>query len=348
VFVFHEYQKRTQAKTDARTAAAEAAQARTRSEELEQLMAFGQSLANSLDRPALQQTLWKFVPTFTGNRRFWILARKGDRWDALLRDTDDARPIEEAELLAMRAVSPDGGLPGSAPADDDDVCFPLVAGGVPVGVIGVCSVPRLSSEDRKALGAAAALIAISVRNMQMFLEMREMSLRDGLTGCFNRAHAIETLDAELRRSRRSSRPVSIVMFDVDHFKTINDQLGHLRGDELLQQIGQRLTKIVRATDVRCRYGGDEFLIILPDTPALGAEQVAECMRRELGSLVISAGDRSMPITVSIGVATATAGDRSPAALIDRADDALYQAKRGGRDRYCTAAPATPPLALVRS
>jgi diguanylate cyclase (GGDEF)-like protein len=353
VFVFHEYQKHAQAKADARAAAAEAAQARTRSEELEELMAFGQALANALDPATLQQSLWKYLPRLARNRTFWVLTRRADRWDALLHDAAEQRTLDKLEQLAVRAVSPQTcRVDPDGVVEEEDFCVPLVAAGGPVGVMGVRNVPPLNAEERKALGAAGALIAISVRNMQLFFETKELSLRDALTGCFNRAHGLETLDSELRRGRRSGRPVSILMFDVDHFKNINDQLGHLRGDELLQRVGIHLTRVIRSTDVRCRYGGDEFLIILPDTPSVGAEQVAECIRKELATISVASEGGTVPVTVSIGVATSVMTDRSASSLIERADAALYQAKRGGRNRYSVApnpAHAVPPapLQLVR-
>jgi diguanylate cyclase (GGDEF)-like protein len=352
VFVFHEYQKHSQAKADARAAAAEAAQARTRSEELEELMALGQALANALDPATLQQSLWKHLPRFARNRTFWVLARKGDRWDALLHDAGEQRTLDQLELLAVRAVSPQTcRVDPDGIVAEEDFCVPLIAAGGPVGVMGVRNTPPLGAEERKALGAAGALMAISIRNMQLFYETKELSLRDSLTGCFNRAHGLETLDSELRRGRRSGRPVSILMFDIDNFKAINDQYGHLRGDELLQRVGIHLTRVIRSTDVRCRYGGDEFLVILPDTPAVGAEQVAECIRKELASVAISAEGKIVQSTVSIGVTTSDVADRSPATLIERADAALYQAKRGGRNRYSVSAATasgTAALQLVRS
>jgi diguanylate cyclase (GGDEF)-like protein len=180
-----------------------------------------------------------------------------------------------------------------------------------------------------------------VRNVHLFLETREHSLRDGLTNCFNRTHGLETLELELRRARRMRQPLSILMFDIDHFKTINDQLGHLRGDDLLRAVGAQLTRVTRSTDVRCRYGGDEFLIILPDTHVLGAQQVAENLRREIGTLAMVAGDRRVAITASVGVAAASSAETGVTALIERADDALYRAKRSGRNRFCVAGPVEP-------
>src|SRR5262249_56397969 len=165
---------------------------------------------------------------------------------------------------------------------------------------------------------------IAVRNVQLLEETRERGVRDALTGCVNRAYALEALDKELRRAKRSGRPLSILMFDIDHFKTINDQMGHLCGDALLADVGAQLNRVLRTSDVKCRYGGDEFLVILPDTPAVGAEQVAECVRRELATLTVSSGAHTVHASVSVGVAASLSGDRSAAALVERAGPGLDQ------------------------
>jgi diguanylate cyclase (GGDEF)-like protein len=340
VFIFHEARKRQQVKADARAAAAEAAQARLRSAELERLMTFSQALANALDPTLLQQALWRHLPSFAGERESWVLTRKPDRWETFLDDTTAIRrrPLEELEALADRALSvetPDARLVGIG--EGDVICFPMVAGGVVVGVLGVDDGASITSDQRKALGAATGLIAIAVRNVQLLLETREHSLRDNLTNCFNQSHGLDTLDGELRRARRSRQPLSILMFDIDHFKTINDELGHLRGDDVLRGVGAQLTRVLRSTDVRCRYGGDEFLIILPDTPLIGAQQVAESVRREMTNLAMVAGGKTIPVTVSVGVAAAGPAELGVTALIMRADDALYRAKRAGRDRCSVAA-----------
>jgi diguanylate cyclase (GGDEF)-like protein len=340
VFIFHEARKRQQAKAEAAVAAVEAAQARKRSEELERLMTFSQALANALDETTLQHVLWRYLPAFTGEREFWLLTRGLDRWRAFLRDTTVVRskPVEELESMAERALSPDtlqeARLEGHA--DGETVCFPMIAGGAAVGVLGVHDGSTLNRDERKVLGGAAALVAIAARNVQLFLATRESSLRDGLTGCFNRGHCLDALDGELRRAKRKRQPLSIVMFDIDHFKMINDELGHLRGDDLLRAVGAQLIRVLRSTDVRCRYGGDEFLVILPDTPLLGAQQVAECLRREIATLAIVAGDRRFAVTASLGVAVAAMDDLGVTALIERADEALYRAKRAGRNRFCVA------------
>ncbi len=301
VFMFHEARKRQQTKADAAAAVAEAAQARLRSEDLERLMTFSQALANSLDPATLQQALWRYLPAFAGERECWVLTRRPDRWEAFLQSTARRGSLEQCEAIADRAHLPktldEARLLGIV--DGDVLCFPLVAAGVAVGVLGIQDGATITSDQRKALGAATGLIAIAVRNVQLFLATREYSLRDGLTNCFNRGHGLETLDGELRRTRRSRQPLSILMFDIDHFKTINDELGHLRGDDLLRAVGAQLTRVLRSSDVRCRYGGDEFLIILPDTPSIGAQQVAESVRREMATLAMVHDGRTIPVTVSV-------------------------------------------------
>lgn len=342
VFTFHQYRKRAQARADALAATADAALARTQSHTLRQLMTFSQALTNALDQSALQQVLWRHLPALVCDRRFWVLARKGDRWEVLLQDaTANPRSLELLERLATRTLGREGSAleHDSSRADEGhEACFPLLAGGTVVGVLGISSTPPFTDEERDVVGAAAALMAIGVKNMQLFLETRELSLRDGLTGCFNRGHGLETLDAELRRARRAGSPLSILMFDIDHFKAVNDRFGHLRGDELLGAIGALLGRVTRSTDVRCRYGGDEFLLILPETPVVGAQQVAEGLRKGIADTWMAAGDE--PTTISIGIAAVTPGELDAKALIRRADEALYRAKNAGRNRLCVAVSAS--------
>ena len=309
VFIFHQYRKRLLSKAEAKAASADAVRARVRSEELERLMTFSQDLARVLDVAMLQQVLWTNLPLLTRTRGFWVLARTGGQWQEVIQD---ATPTQKRSMDVLASMA-DTVLSKSAPFGRSER-----------GRIGsrrpLLSLARrrrggrrawhrtddiAARDDRKTIGAAAALIAIALRNVQLFGETREQSRRDRLTGCFNHQHCLETLDVELRRARRSGRPLSIVMFDIDHFKSINDDLGHLRGDEILRAVGAQLTRLLRITDVSCRYGGDEFLIILPDTHVAGAEHVAETLRREIATLVIAAtAERVLPVTASIGVATA--------------------------------------------
>jgi diguanylate cyclase (GGDEF)-like protein len=336
-FTFHQHRKHMQATAQARAAAADAAVARRQSKTLQQLMALGRDLANALDAEALQQVLWRHLPALAPNRRFWMVLRRHDQWQTVLcsGSTDD-RHTDELEQLAARTLRGDGPMvePGRA-------SFPMLAAGSVVGVLGVDGAPALTEDEQNSLGAAAAVLAIGVRNMHLFLDTRELSLRDTLTGCFNRAYGLEALDNELRRARRTGLPLSIMLVDVDEFKTINDTLGHLRGDEVLARMGAQLSAALRSTDLRCRYGGDEFLVILPETPSLGAQQVAEAIRQSVAQTPIGEDDPTT-ITLSIGVASAVPGELDAKALIARADQALYQSKGAGRD--CVRVAIPPSLA----
>lgn len=351
VFVIHQYRKRDQARGEALAAATEAAQARQRSEDLERLMSLGRSLADALDRSTLQQVLWRHLPTFVLDRPVWVMVPSDEDWDVFIKgESSDGVSDDTLSRLAAQAVA--GSTPvgaTAAPDTGEHAMFPMSAAGTTVGVLIVGNAGArtpLTADERTVVGAAAALIAIAVKNVQLFAQTKELSLRDALTGCFNHAHALETLEGELRRSRRSQGPLSILMFDIDHFKTVNDEFGHLRGDELLREVAARLQGMVRSTDVRCRFGGDEFLVILTDTPVLGAQQVAETIRLEMAKIVVSAGDRQVGVTISAGVAAALPAEMDPKALIGRADEALYRAKRGGRDRFCVAFPPAGTSAMT--
>jgi diguanylate cyclase (GGDEF)-like protein len=335
VFVFHQTRKRQLAKADARAASAEAALAHRRSAELEQMVAFGQALANALEPAALKQTLWRHLATFARDRECWVVVRRGQQWDMLLPDESgsDAADAQVSLAAAILGRERAAGAHVEGVLESNVLCYPLVASGAAVGVLGVEDAGGLQADERRALGAVAASLAIAVRNVQLIQTMRESSLRDSLTGCFNRGHAVEAVERELRLVRRTGRPVSILLLDIDHFKSINDQHGHLRGDDVLRAVSAQLSRTLRSTDVRCRYGGDEFLVILPDTPVLGAEQVAECLRREIGAMAIGDGAAAFSITISLGIAGSAPEVVDAARFIERADAALYQAKRAGRDRW---------------
>lgn len=349
VYVFQQYHKWQDAKAEAAAAAAEARQAQEHSHELERLVNFGRALAKALDVPALQQVLWQRLPQFVQERDIiWVLMCGAGKWEPLVQEIAP-HPRETADKLvdlATRALAIACEDEAHAEGDflDGHLCFPMLVGERPVGVLGVRQGREaLTPAERRALGAAAALLAIAVRNVQWFQENRNNSLRDSLTGCFNRAYGMETLDAQLRLAKRGSWPLSIIMFDIDGFKGINDHFGHLAGDALLAGLGRQLGNVLRASDIKCRYGGDEFLVILPETPLTGAEQVAEALRREIARLRHPV-DHSLSISASLGVASVADGEVDVKALIARADDALYRAKRAGRDCVEVAAASLPGAA----
>lgn len=207
----------------------------------------------------------------------------------------------------------------------------LVQFGQAVGVLGVRPHGPLPADRRRVLEAAAALLAVSVKNAQLFREVKENSVKDPLTGCFTKAHSMDVIDAELRRARRSQTPVSMIMFDIDHFKDVNDRHGHLCGDAVLSVIGKRMKDVLRGSDLKCRYGGEEFLVLLPETPLHGARRVAETLRREIAERPVHWAGETLTITASFGLAQTLPGEVNVEAVIARADQALYRAKDDGRN-----------------
>lgn len=348
MFIFHQQANRREMRAEAAAAAIEADLARARAEELELLMLFGQALARTLSMDGLRETAWQHLPRLAGTADVWVLLQTGAGWERLT-DTGCSRWADgEIEKVADQALAspPDRLASGEGIDQGGHTCFAMTAGSRVLGFVGVLAPTRHVDVLRKT-AAAAALLAISLRNVQLFAEVRDTSVKDSLTGCFNRAHALEILEGELSRGRRSNAPLSIVMFDVDYFKQINDGHGHSCGDAVLAAVGHRVRTVLRRSDVRCRYGGDEFLVVLPETGESGALRVAEWLRAEIEQIRINGATRVSP-TISVGVATAHAGEMTAAALIERADRALYEAKAAGRNCVRAATPGGRTIAAMSS
>jgi diguanylate cyclase (GGDEF)-like protein len=207
----------------------------------------------------------------------------------------------------------------------------LVADGNTPGMLGIGRRASRPMSDRVAL-TATTMLAGTVQSVLALEKLRQDSVQDPLTGCYTRAHALELLEGNLSRANRTGFPVSIMMLDVDEFKAINDRFGHVPGDAVLAAVGTQLHKRLRRSDVRCRLGGDEFLVILPDTALEDALGVAENVRQAIESLVIPSIRGRVRVTASVGVAASPCGSAvDVAAFIDRADVALYRAKQAGRN-----------------
>ncbi len=161
-----------------------------------------------------------------------------------------------------------------------------------------------------------------------------MTIVDGLTSAHNKRYLLETLEREIPRSRRHHRPLSAVMFDIDHFKKINDTYGHLAGDYVLKEIAVLVKSRLRPDDIFARYGGEEFCAVLPETPVPGAGAIAEDLRRRIQERRFVFENESIPVTVSLGAAELT-NEMDVTAFLKAADEKLYEAKRSGRNRVCT-------------
>jgi diguanylate cyclase (GGDEF)-like protein/PAS domain S-box-containing protein len=169
-----------------------------------------------------------------------------------------------------------------------------------------------------------------IKNLQE--QLREQAIRDVLTGLFNRRYLDEVLERELSRAMREGHPLTVMMLDIDHFKKLNDTYGHQAGDEVLKALGNMLRQNARTEDIPCRYGGEEFLLVLPNMSLADARVRAEQWRAKFEALHIVFGQFSMAGTLSIGIATFPGHGRTRDELIEAADRALYAAKHGGRNR----------------
>ncbi|HTO97559.1 MAG TPA: diguanylate cyclase [Myxococcales bacterium] len=180
-----------------------------------------------------------------------------------------------------------------------------------------------------------------IRKLQMTLE--QMVVSDPLTGLHNRRYLMDRLVQEMQRSDRHGEPLAFAMIDLDGFKPINDQFGHVLGDKVLRAVGNVIAKSVRVSDVAARYGGDEFGIILPQTPPEGAMRVCERLLRAISELTLQdENGRTCKVTASLGLAYYPADDvDTPEDLVHSADGALYGAKRSGKNRYSAVRPVQP-------
>jgi diguanylate cyclase (GGDEF)-like protein/PAS domain S-box-containing protein len=175
---------------------------------------------------------------------------------------------------------------------------------------------------------------------QLQEKLRDQAIRDALTGLYNRRYLDETMERELSRAQREGYPVTVAMIDIDFFKKLNDTYGHQAGDEMLKELGALLKKGARMADVPCRYGGEEFMLVLPNMPLEVAHQRAEIWRDSFKALRVNFGQFELHSTISIGLATYPGHGKSRDALIEAADQALYIAKHGGRDQVVIFTPPT--------
>ena len=220
------------------------------------------------------------------------------------------------------------------------LCIPILAQGETLGILHLQATdetPQLNTSELSFKTTFAAQVGLSIANIRLREALRTQSVRDPLTGLYNRRYLEEVLEREVRRAARATQSLGILMIDLDHFKTFNDTYGHDAGDAVLRETGLSLSRGIRAEDFVCRFGGEEFVVILPTANLEAACARAERLRVKIKELAIVHQGRSMGIlTVSIGVAVFPEHGLSPKELMAAADAALYEAKRRGRDQVVVA------------
>lgn len=217
-----------------------------------------------------------------------------------------------------------------------EICVPLIYFGEKLGVIALDSAQKnaFDDEDKQPLESVADICAAAIQNANNFDRMKQLAYVDGLTGIHNRRFFEMRIMEELERAGRFQGRLSVIMADIDNFKKLNDEFGHLLGDEILRSVSSILKQQLRKMDMVCRYGGDEFAILVPETTGDNALRVAEKLRRQVESNDFPGVPR--PVTISIGVAEYPANGMTRDEVVSAADSALYSAKEAGRNRAVSA------------
>jgi diguanylate cyclase (GGDEF)-like protein len=285
---------------------------------------------------------------FAGQSGYLASLRASDQiLETVARWGDEALPggvFSSEDCFAMRrgqpheAVDPRASLLcrhlGDAPGNSY-LCVPLTVYGETLGLF--CLVGDAKSEpDRVGRNRLAVAVSETIKlclsNLRLQAKLREQAIQDPLTGLANRRYLEESLPRELHRASRAQSSLCVAMLDLDHFKRLNDTLGHDSGDSLLREVGRVLTEKLRKSDIACRYGGEEFALVLPNSSLADIFQRIEGIRLAVRDLQIRQGDRLLgAVTVSAGVAEAREG-LTARELLREADEALYAAKHAGGDR----------------
>jgi diguanylate cyclase (GGDEF)-like protein len=220
------------------------------------------------------------------------------------------------------------------------LCVPMIAQGDTLGVLTLCPGGPYSEELVTLAESVGERFGLTIANLRLRDRLRDQSIRDALTGLFNRRYLEETLARELDRAERTSRPLGLLVIDIDHFKRLNDTYGHDAGDAALAEVGRLLGRSFRSSDIACRYGGEEFVVVLPEAARGFAATRADSLRQAVKELRLNArGAPIQTLSVSIGVAHFPDDGRTPEDLVRAADVALYAAKEQGRDRVVVASTA---------
>jgi diguanylate cyclase (GGDEF)-like protein len=251
--------------------------------------------------------------------------------------------IDHGEPVVIADVNSDSRIDRSSKGEFFEqpcsiVCMPVRTGGKVLGIMQlVNSDMQVYNRSEMLLQALADYTAIAIENARAVHRIQELSITDDCTGLYNARHLFTVLGEEVRRSERFAYVFSVLFLDLDHFKLVNDQYGHLVGSKLLGQVGQSLRENLRLVDAAFRYGGDEFAVLLPQTGKDSALFVARRLRSMFDNQQWLAGqEATVQLQASIGIASYPEDGTTPQAIMHRADELMYQVKQGGRNNIAVA------------
>jgi diguanylate cyclase (GGDEF)-like protein/PAS domain S-box-containing protein len=322
----------------------------------------------SFDTQAIYKSTVQRIAEFIGDACILTLVEDGHRWRQVvafhhrddkglqrMQHTFSTTPTLSVEGLIGRVMRsgeqlfiPDvsnGGTGGIADAEYENllvhnqVCslliIPLILANQTLGTIEVWRhdpKPHFSVDERTFMNNLANQLALTITNARLHELIQYQARTDALTRINNRHHFMNLAELEFKRAKRHGRDLALILLDLDHFKSVNDNFGHTVGDQVLHLAAQMCSSCIRSTDIIGRYGGEEFIILLPETDLSGARLLAQRIRTRISSRPVQIGDHSIEITVSMGVSLMEAATADLVALLQRADEAMYRAKNSGRNR----------------
>ena len=262
----------------------------------------------------MKAVIARHLPALLGTRRVWVSGYAAGRRQLIV-PNDDPAIAEHLFANDFQAWT----------------TLPLHAGQDVVGLMGVESDAARRESVKSVMKTIAPMIGQALQNTHALDALRETSLMDPLTGTVTRREGLARLHAELKRAQRTGGSMAVMLLDLDRFKSINDRCGHAMGDAVLTAVGQTLRRTLRASDIRCRWGGEEFLVVLPDTDAVRAQVAAQGLLKSVAAATVPTPRGPIGSTTSIGLTMTKPGETNLEAIIHRADIALYRAKHAGRN-----------------
>ncbi|SDK50243.1 diguanylate cyclase (GGDEF) domain-containing protein [Maridesulfovibrio ferrireducens] len=345
------------------------------SRKTEQLMFLNTVLSNATERLEVSDILGQaaedlklLLPVLSVQGVFWEVVPAGKQTEAEIFVNPGLIPAVQAEwtefmigsVTQLSGIEVGGyNISETTPVADLAMCYgptggrvlalPLISRGEKFGcLVMLCDKSvRLAKDQVNTLNAAVNHLSLALSNALMFTKIKTRADRDGLTRVYNRRSFDERLVEELRRHQRHNMDLSLLMVDLDHFKSVNDTYGHMAGDLVLETIARIFEETFRTTDFIARYGGEEFVILLPHTKTDQAKMLAERIREKIESKNMSYRDVNFNVTVSVGVSSVRPGSLAKETeIVRKADDALYIAKEQGRNRVVVSAASAARLKVI--